>query len=181
MKIIERLKNNTSAFGLMDPELRLVAEKIGPENFFEGTGRKSFAWDNCEPKVFECRFTYQLRPCYVCQHPEKHKHATDGCIVCSWCGAEIAPEKPKAGWLEFKVIPHDTNYIIEGLKGSVGTKRYLCEAPGMVGFGGIYQESPCSCDCEAGGVGEGWYCVPMACEIHGPWKPTKVRFWEVGK
>jgi hypothetical protein len=55
----------------------------------------------------------------------------------------------------------------------------LIEAPGMVGFGGVYQVSPCACDCEAGGVGEGWYRTMIFCEKHGPWKPTKVRFWEV--
>jgi hypothetical protein len=96
MSIIERLKTNKEAFGLMDKEMREVAEKIEPDRFevwIDGT------WRSTTPVMGgkqSGNFSYRLRADYVCQHPQTSKDFPDahGYVTvksehCRWCNAEI--------------------------------------------------------------------------------------------
>jgi hypothetical protein len=90
MNIIERLKNNKEAFGLMSAEMQDVARKIGREYFYRyGVGVDGPSWLSGEGsgKMVE-KHVYHLRSDYVCQH----EHWMGLSRICSWCGAEV-PQK----------------------------------------------------------------------------------------
>jgi hypothetical protein len=168
--IIERLKTNKEAFGLMDAELQEAAEKIGKKEFNHFTGKAT--WSERGGDSWLITGVYRLRADYQCQHPERRKFA-NAPSECAWCGVEIEEEK-KAGWVESKIISHQGRYSVDFGAG-VHSLPYLQELPGMVGFGGIKYQPICKCSAP---MGETWRCVPYICETHGPWKPIAVRFWK---
>jgi len=175
MTLIERLKNNKEAFGLMDEELQRVAEKIGKEHML--TLNTMGEWFYCHPKApYSKNSTYRLHKDYVCPHPGQSGD------YCSWCGAVIAPAKPRCGWVEYPVnIAGESNrklfWVVQFPGGIQGR---LCDAVGSWGFGGVKYKAPCECY----GGGETDYTVgpaPEPCQKHGPWTLTFARFWEVKK
>lgn len=180
MTIIERLKTNTSAFGLMDDELKQVAEKIPrtwfdifcPDMLWKRTDQ-TFEWD--DETTSKNTITYRLRADYVCQHPTTTKRIVpeaNDVTMCCWCGIEIQPEK-KAGWVEHDVIARSGVYrLLLGIDGAFDL-FFVC---GMPGFGGIKYENPCKCDRVS--AGQFWMRAPEPCETHGPWKPVSVRFFK---
>jgi hypothetical protein len=174
--IIERLKNNKEAFGLMDEELRRVAEKIEKENFVFFTLREE--WIPSDPEVgFIADSVYRLLPNYQCTHPE---HVDDSWPThasrCAWCDEQIEPPKPEYGWVEYEVFELNCQYrfAVSDKPGYV-INHYLHQALAIVGFGGISWKLPCDCPREAE---DG---IPTPCEKHGPATPVSVRFWEVKK
>lgn len=170
MSIIERLKSNTSPFGLMVPELREVAEKIGKQQMFEYFINGMW-WLGGE-EDFWVHYTYRLRADFRCQHPETKKHHCMNVQICCWCGAEIEPEK-KPEWVECEIEKHCFRYGFNGPE--EGEYARLDAAPGMVGFGGIRYEAPCECGRSM--VREFYMAAPEPCEQHGPCRPVAVRFW----
>jgi hypothetical protein len=181
MNIIERLKQNKEAYGLMPEELRRVAEKIG-KNEFKFYSVASFGqWSHADSGDFIRESVYRLRANYVCDHPHTREQTLKGLYACDWCDVCVEPPKPEMGWVEYHVVTHGgQSYVVEGLKNSVGTKSFLIEATGMVGFGGIKYKSPCGCTCSCIPEDTCFYMFPAhPCETHGPAVPVAVRFWEV--
>ncbi len=170
MNIIERLKNNTAAFGLMDEELRAAAEEIGAVKFLRFFGLNFLQNTQC----FAPAETYRLSDDYVCQHPHKSVDTGINVIECLWCGAVIEPEKSKMRWVEYPVSGFGKYWAFH----FQDVRHRVDAASGMVGFGGIKWVRPCSCE----GTPDisGWFVthLPEPCEEHGPYKPVAARFWQ---
>jgi hypothetical protein len=176
MNIIDQLKTNKEAFGLMEPELKLVAEKIGWGNFMSYDDNGGFKVYQPPSDVPLRTNVIRLRDGFACQHTEHKQGMTDHefcghpATVCSWCNAEIKPE-PKAGWVGYPIESADDKYLFRPKHGEI---VFMASAPGMVGFGGIKYKTPCDCM----GDDEQFYIhMPEPCEQHGPLKPLAVRFW----
>jgi hypothetical protein len=176
MNIIERLRNNKEAFGLMDSELREIAEKIGPDHFrlrefgiwTSNLRRDEFSRSSADGN------TFQLRADYVCKHPVQTVPRDLGNNTCSWCGIEIEPE-PKAGWVETSVTKNYLEWRF--VNPATDVTHHLMFALSIAGFGGIIYRAPCECH----GGGDTYFQMsapPEPCSNHGPWIPVKIRFWE---
>ena len=175
MTIVERLKCNTEAFGLMPEDLRRVAEEIGHDNFLVYDDDD---WEKSGPgKMFPplgAYLTYRLRKDYVCHHPHTREQTIKGLHACDWCDVCVEPPKPEMGWVEYEIFVGSGEYLFTGHNGKM--EMPLKWAPGMVGFGGIVYKSPCACIPED----TCFYMLPAhPCEKHGPAVPVAVRFWAV--
>jgi len=148
-EMIEALKKNKEVFGLMPVEMQELAREIGARNFYFYSSPYGFVM--AESDNFYQNNVYRLSTSYEDNPPKR------------------------LGWVETDVFESDGCYYAVDPKGDA--IRIEC-AFGVVGFGGIYQTSECQCDCELGGIGEGWFPIRRVCNEHGPWKPTKVRFWQ---
>jgi hypothetical protein len=172
MNIIDRLKKNTSAFGLMDPEMREAAEEIGCGKFLWWDEH----WHADGNKRFMDEYTYRLRADYVCPHPEAKKHEVTGGSVCCWCNEET---KPKMGWKIYPVTRFDGKpkpfFAVQ-----FGKDKYtenVTALAALEGFGGIQYRINCGCGQFSKEI---FLMTPIApCEKCGPYEPIAVQFWEV--
>jgi len=157
-QIIEYLKQNTTIYDLWPEEVRRVADGIERKYFLlHERGRFQRLRDDPDETLEETGYwssVYRLSPDY--QSPKK------------------------AGkWVEYDVGMNAVGLwqVKEDSRGDFIQGFILHEACVKRGFGGILYED---CECSPEPLKKWWMFPPAPCEKHGPYKPLKVRFWEVG-
>ena len=174
MTIIERLKNNKEAFGLMDDDLKFVCNSRSIEKkqfMFYDKGHFTIGNPDAD---FSCDCVYRLVQSYQCPHPEQLRYDTgDGVIdKCKWCDAMIEPPKPKMGWVEFGISMQDKDANPYYKYHRNGNTFPIDCAFGMVGYGGIQWLNPE--DNTKSLYVMGWFSTTEK----GPSIPIRIRFWE---